>query len=76
MGYSVREGAGSTAQFSIVNGVTGNATPKVVFVALAANAVDGKWYGPDGIVCPLGLSVDVTAGDVDLVIYHKLETVT
>lgn len=72
MGAAWREVAGSAAAaaFDIVNGATGNAAGKVFPVEVAANGSGSVWFGPNGINCPLGLSLNVTAGTVDVILYY------
>lgn len=71
MGYSVRENKGTAAvcAFSIVNGATGAAAGKVVFVEKVADSSETQWFGPEGIACPLGISIDWEAGEFDIVLY-------
>ena len=54
MGYTASENAGAAAGFDIVNGATGNAAGKIVYVALPANGSAWGWFGDRGIPCPLG----------------------
>ena len=72
LGYSVREshGTAAIATLSIVNGATGAAAGKIVFIELAANKSETVWFGPQGIACPLGLSVDWVAGLADLTLHY------
>lgn len=74
LGYSIRESAGSAAVATayIVNGATGAAAGKVVYVELAANASETVWFGEQGIACPLGLSIDHVAGTLDVALYYKV----
>lgn len=74
MGYSCRESAGApaVAGFQIVNGATGNAANKVVEQELAANESNTEWFGPDGIECPLGISVNFLAGEFDVDLFYKI----
>lgn len=71
-GYSAKEGAGTPAiaSFSIVNGATGAAAGKVVHVALLASTSETVIFERP-IACPLGISVDWIAGDIDIILYHK-----
>lgn len=73
-GYSVRESDGTpaVAAANIVNGATGAAAGKVVYIELAANASETVWFGERGIECPLGLSVDWIVGTIDILLYYKL----
>ena len=72
MGWSAREshGTAAIATFVIVNGATGAAAGKVAYVELAANTSTSEWYGPNGIACPLGISIDWIAGLVDVVLHY------
>lgn len=76
MGYSVRENkaTAAVAAFSIVNGATGAAAGKVVYVEKVADSSETQWFGPDGIACPLGISIDFESGEFDIAIYYKTET--
>lgn len=72
MGVSAREAAGeaAAASFAVVHGATaGGGTPVVVF-ELGQNASVQTWYGPGGIAVPNGLSLDVTAGTVDVILHY------
>ena len=72
MGYSVNEskGVAAVAAFSIVNGATGAAVGKIVHVELAADKSETVSFAPNGIACPLGLSIDWIAGEVDIVLHY------
>jgi hypothetical protein len=74
MGWSARESAGSpaVAAAKIVNGATGAAAGKVANIGLAASTSRGEWYGPEGIPCPLGLSIDHIAGTLDIILYYRV----
>lgn len=76
MGFSVRESAGSpaVAAAKIVNGATGAAVGKVAEIGLVASAGQQAWFGPHGIPCPLGISIDWIAGALDIILYYKTET--
>ena len=69
-GYSVRDGASGASTFDIVNGATGAAAGKIVRVTVAAAGSETVWL-PEGLPCPLGISVDHLSGDVALVIYYR-----
>ena len=73
MGYSCRESAGTAAAaaFNIVNGATGAAAGKIIHEELAANEAKTVWFGPTGITCPLGISIDHVAGTVDVALHHR-----
>lgn len=73
LGLSWRESAGSAAvaTFQVVNGATGAATGKVFVAEVAANGSGWAWFGPQGIPCPLGISIDHIAGTLDVFVYYK-----
>jgi hypothetical protein len=72
MGFSATESHATAAvtTFKIVNGATGAAAGKVIHVELAANTSETKWFGPNGIACPLGISIDWVAGLVDVTLHY------
>ncbi len=63
-GYSFRESAGAAAQFRIRNG-TSAAGVIVRNIVLAANQEIHEWFGPNGIACPGGISIERVAGACD-----------
>jgi hypothetical protein len=71
MGYTASENAGAVAGFDIVNGATGNAAGKIVYVALPANGSAWGWFGDRGIPCPLGLSINDQGGTFNVALYYK-----
>ena len=71
MGYTASENAGAVAGFDIVNGATGDATGKIVYVALPANGSAWGWFGDRGIPCPLGLSINDQGGTFNVALYYK-----
>lgn len=72
-GFSVRESASTpaVATFRLVNGETVQAPQVVLPVELGANESTSDWFG-DGIACPAGITIDIIAGTVDLIIYYKV----
>lgn len=72
MGVFARESAGTAAvaSFNVCNGAPA-AAAMVVPYEIAADQSTRDWFGPDGIACPSGISLDVTAGTVDVVIAYK-----
>lgn len=74
MGYSCKESAGAAAAatFRVMHGATVAGGTEVVTQELAANGSDKTWFGPDGIACPNGISIDWIAGTVDVNLYYKV----
>lgn len=74
VGFAARESAGvaAVATFIIVHGATGAAGTAVVPVELAADGSTREWFGPDGIACPNGISIDWIAGTVDVHLFYKV----
>lgn len=73
MGYQIKETAGVAAQFEVVHGATGAGGAGIgADHNLAANADVTRWFGPDGIKVPNGISVKRTAGTAKLAVYTKL----
>lgn len=74
MGYSVRESksVAAAATVQIVNGATGAAAGKVVTIELALDTSKWAWFGPNGISCPLGISIDWVDGEVDIYVYYTV----
>lgn len=71
MGAAWRESAGvaAAAAFSIIHGADDSGTV-ILPVELAANGSGNIMFGPGGIACPNGISIDVTAGTVDVILYY------
>jgi len=63
-GYSFRESGGAAAQFRIRNG-TSAAGAIVRNIVLAANQEQHEWFGPNGVLCEGGISVERVAGAAD-----------
>jgi hypothetical protein len=76
VGFAARESAGvaAVATFKIVHGATGAGGTLLVPVELAANASAAEWFGPDGIACASGLSIDWVAGEAEIVLFYKVVT--
>lgn len=72
MGYSCRESdaVAGTATFRILHGATVAAGTELVAVELAADKSEVKWFGPRGIACPNGLTIDHILGTVDVTLYY------
>lgn len=73
MGYSARESAGTpaVATFNIIVGATVAGGSAIWTVELAADASDHEWFPPAGIDAAAGLSIEVVAGTVDVILYYK-----
>jgi hypothetical protein len=73
VGYSCRESAGSpaVAALNIVNGAAVSGGDAIIPIELAANGSEMKWFGPEGIATPDGLSIEVVAGTVDITLFYK-----
>lgn len=74
MGFAARESAAvaAVATIVIVHGATVAGGSSVVPIELAANASASAWFGPDGIDCASGLSIDVVAGTADVNLFYKV----
>jgi len=72
-GFSVRESAATaaTATFRLVDGAVVAAPDVVLPIELGANESETNWFG-DGIECDNGITIDIIAGTVDLIIYYKV----
>jgi hypothetical protein len=64
-GYSFRESGGAAAQFRIRNNPVAGAGVIVRNIVLAANQEQHEWFGPNGILCENGISVERVAGAAD-----------
>lgn len=75
-GYSCRESAGTpaAAEFNLVNGATVAGGQNTVSVALAASGTETQWFSDSGIDSANGISIDIVAGTIDILIYHKTVT--
>lgn len=76
LGFSAAESAGTpaVAEAKIVNGATGAAAGKVVDIGLVASDSKQAWFGPGGIACPLGISIDHVAGTLDITVHYIIVT--
>jgi hypothetical protein len=76
VGWSMRESAGTAAvaTFRIMHGADVSGGSGIVTVELAADGSAGDWYGPEGILCTNGITIDRIAGTADVYIYHKTLT--
>lgn len=74
MGYSAKESAAvpAAATFIIVDGATGAGGTAVVNVNLALSASETRWFGPDGISCANGISIDWLTGRFDVELFYKV----
>jgi hypothetical protein len=72
MGFASRESAAiaAVAKFAIVNGATANGGTVVAPINLAPGESAREWYGPGGILCTSGISIDVSSGTVDVELYY------
>lgn len=73
-GFSYRESAGTpaVAAFNIVNGATVAGGTHVAVAEVAANGSDTIWLGDSGVDCANGISIDIVAGTVDVILYYKV----
>jgi len=74
MGYSAKESAAvpAAATAVIVHGATGAGGTSVVNLNLALSTSETQWFGPDGIACPNGLSIDWLTGRLDINLFYKV----
>lgn len=74
VGFAARESAAvaAVAAFVIVHGATAAGGTSVVPVELAADASTSEWFGPEGIACPSGVSIDIQSGTVDVDLFYKI----
>lgn len=70
LGFAANESAGTAAAatFRILHGSIASGT-LVAPVELAGNESKAFWFG-DGVVTPDGVSIDVVAGTVDVVLFY------
>lgn len=75
LGYSVRESAGTPAVAAVTlrNGEADTAAI-IAVDELAANEGKQRWFGPNGVACPLGIFVERVSGESEIVIYHTTIT--
>jgi len=76
MGFSAKESAGipAAATFTLVHGATVGGGTNVAYQNLALSGSNTEWFGPDGIACPDGISIDWLTGQVDVCIFYKVVT--
>lgn len=60
-----------TSVFNIIRGAIGGGTV-VVPGKVGIGEVRDSWYGPTGVGCADGISVDMVSGEVDLAIYYGI----
>lgn len=74
IGFASRESAATAAvaSFVIVHGATAAGGTSVVPVELKADESTREWFGPDGIACPNGISIDWIAGTADINLFYKI----
>jgi hypothetical protein len=74
IGYSIKETAGVPAATTgrIMHGATVAGGTSVINFNLALSTSDTKWFGPDGIACPNGISVDWLTGQFDITLFYKI----
>jgi hypothetical protein len=74
VGYSCRESDGTpaVAAFNIIHGATVSGGDALIPVELAANGSDLKWFGPEGIAFPNGISIEHLAGTFDVTLFYKV----
>lgn len=75
VGFAVQE-AGAPAAVARINIRHGtlDSDPLIVPVNLSANQGTSDYFGPDGILAPNGIRIEVVSGDVDISVYHKTVT--
>jgi len=74
MGWAAYETTGAAvASLIIVEGATGAGGTALIPVTLAANESRADWYGPGGIACASGLSIDYLAGTPTIVLYYATQ---
>lgn len=75
MGFLATESAGSAAVmfFRVLNGATVTGGARVANMQLAADGSDSRWFGPDGVPCPAGITLDHVAGAAEVVLYYRLD---
>jgi len=73
VGFACRESAAvaAVATFQIIHGATAAGGTVIIPVELGADGSAREWFGPEGIACPNGLSIDWIAGTTDVVLFYK-----
>lgn len=74
MGFNVRESKSSAAVCTgrVIHGATGATAAPLHTFELAADTEKTYWFGPQGIACASGLSVDHIAGEFDIILYYMV----
>lgn len=72
MGFNVRETKSTAAVCTgkVIHGATGATNAPLAAFELAADTSQTFWFGPQGIACASGLSVDHIAGEFDIILYY------
>jgi hypothetical protein len=73
MGFTARDSNNAAAHAKIKNAAAGNAAAGTVVavIGLPANGFARAWFGPEGIPCPDGVSIDWISGAPDVVVYTR-----
>lgn len=71
VGYAIRENASAAAEVDVIDGATATGGILAAPTSLAADESQAPFFGQAGIPVKDGISILVTSGDVDLVLYHK-----
>ena len=71
MGFTVSETNSAVAHFRVMNGATVSGGTNVASVKLASGGFEFVWFGPDGIKCPDGITLDRVAGTCEFVLYYR-----
>lgn len=73
MGFAAKESAGvpAAASATIVRGATGAGGTAVYPIKLALSTSMSAWFGPAGIDCATGISIDWIAGQLDCHLYYS-----
>lgn len=69
-GYSVKAIAGQGDAIIYRGATVAGGTP-IVNVDLPINTSETKWLGESGIKCSDGISIEVLAGILNVILYHK-----
>lgn len=75
MGYTLHEASGGPApvEMHLVNGATVAGGTPVSVAKVPVDGSDKAWFGPNGVDCRNGISIEAVAGSMDIVIYYKTE---
>lgn len=75
LGYVVRESAtvAAAAAIEVRHGATAAGGQMISPATLAADGMTEKWYGPNGISMPNGISILVAAGTVDIAVFYTTD---